>query len=324
MSQISIPSAEQGISLPAMWQKSLKTSRFLSWLVIGSIILFLLTIVLNIVDSRVVTGAPVWIKPMKFAISIVLYSGTLIWMLGFIEGKRRLVNVIAIGTTAGFFVEYVAIFIQAGRGVRSHFNFSTPFDAMLFNFMGAFVIIVWILNLLTAYLLIRQKMENKPFAWAIRLGLLITAFGAGLGFVMTSVPTPAQQAELESGNMPAFLGAHSVGVEDGGAGLPFTGWSVEGGDLRVPHFFGMHALQIIPLLGIVVNRLFSARLSENRRNVLVWTGGFGYLALTAVLLWQALRGQPVIAPDALTLAALAGIMGAIVVSVTAVFTIKEG
>ena len=42
-------------SLPLIWQKSLKTSPYLSWLAIGSIILFAFTIALNIIDSRVVT-----------------------------------------------------------------------------------------------------------------------------------------------------------------------------------------------------------------------------------------------------------------------------
>lgn len=319
MSTPNAPLFEQQESWPQMWQRSLGISRILSWLVAGSIVLFLLTIVLNIVDSRVVTGAPVWIKPMKFAISIALYTATLIWMLSFVEGKRRLVNLIAIGTTAGFLVEYFVIFVQAARGMRSHFNFTTPFDAAMFSAMGIFVVVIWAMNMLAAFLLLRQKMENRPFAWSLRLGLLVTVFGAGLGFFMTSSPTPDQVAGLEAGEGITFIGAHSVGVEDGGPGLPFTNWSVEGGDLRVPHFVGMHALQIVPLLGIVINRLFSQRLSERRRTLLVWLGGLGYFGLTAILLWQALRGQPVIAPDSATLAALMGLVGAVLVGVTAVF-----
>ena len=244
-------------------------------------------------------------------------------MLGFIEGKRRLVNVIAIGTAAGFFVEYVAIFIQAARGVRSHFNMTTPLDATLFSLMGMAVIVIWVMNVIAAVILIGQKMDNKPFAWAIRLGLLITAVGSGFGYLMTAGPTPSQRDAFEAGAPITILGAHSVGVEDGGQGLPFTNWSIEGGDIRVPHFVGMHALQIIPLLGIAVNYLFKAQLSENKRTILVWTGGLGYLALTLILLWQALRGQSVIAPDSLTLTALAAVVITIILSTTAVFATNK-
>lgn len=300
----------------SLWQNTLKTNRPLLGLVMVSFGLFLLTVALNIIDSRVVTGAPVWIKPMKFAISITLYSATLIWMLSLVEGKKRLVKIIAIGTTVGFAVEYVAIFIQAARGVRSHFNLSTPLDAALFNFMGGFVVLIWILNLLTAFLLIRQPMANKPLAWGIRLGLLVTAVGAALGFIMTSTPSPAQREALAAGEPLTIFGAHSVGVEDGGEGLPFTNWSVEGGDLRVPHFVGLHALQLLPLFGIVVNRL---RWPQNQRTALVWIGGLGYLTFVGILTWQALRGQPVIAPDSQTLTALGSLFGALLVTSAAVY-----
>jgi hypothetical protein len=90
-----------------------------------------------------------------------------------------------------------------------------------------------------------------------------------------------------------------VGVRDGGPGLPLTRWSTEGGDLRVPHFIGLHALQLLPLFAWVLER--RRRPASTR---LVVAAGAGWLGLIGLTLWQALRGQPLVAPDAATLLAL--------------------
>ena len=114
-------------------------------------------------------------------------------------------------------------------------------------------------------------------------------------------PTSAQLDAARTARM-TVAGAHTVGAPDGGPGLPGTGWSREHGDLRVPHFLGLHGMQLVPLMAWLLGGMQSRR----RRQRLVIAGAASYGALFAILLAQALRGQSVTAPDTLTLALLAG------------------
>ena len=101
-----------------------------------------------------------------------------------------------------------------------------------------------------------------------------------------------------------------MGAPDGGPGLPGTGWSTTNGDLRVAHFVGLHAVQAIPIIALLFQGF---RPIARRRSVIVV--GLSYASLFAILLWQALRGQALVAPDGLTTAALASWLAATTVSV---------
>lgn len=280
------------------------SSRPLSF--VGASMMFVLVVALIglLLDPRVITGAPAWLKPMKFAISISIYCSTLLWMLTFVRGRPRLVVLVSWVTAIALFVEMVMISGAAALGTTSHFNVSTPTHAAVWYTMAGFVALVWAMNLLVALLLLLQRMPDPAFAWALRLGLLVSLVGMGVAFLMTS-ETPAQERAADAAGTEAPIeGAHSVGVKDGGPGLPVTGWSTTGGDLRVPHFVGLHGLQALPLFGYLLALAAPAWLRREHLVALVWTAGLAYLGLVGVLTWQALRGQPVISPDARTLGAL--------------------
>src|SRR5712671_5881161 len=272
--------------------------------ILGGVMLitFLATLAGIFVDHRVITGAPAWLKPAKFAISISVYCFTFVWLLGFVENRPRLVRLVANVTVISFIVEMIAIVVQAARGTTSHFNLSTPFNSFLWMMMGAFIVFAWAMGLLLAIMLILQRMPDRVFALSMRLGVLISLAGMAAAFLMVR-PTAGQLAAIASGHGPSIVGAHSVGVSDGGPGLPVVGWSTVGGDLRVAHFVGLHALQFLPLFGWLLTRrrgLFS-RLCDGQRLTLVWTAGLAYLGMVLLLVWQALRGQSVISPDTSTM-----------------------
>ena len=131
--------------------------------------------------------------------------------------------------------------------------------------------------------------------------MTITIIGAMSGGLMTR-PTRAQLEAARVSHRMTIAGAHTVGAPDGGPGLPVTGWSRDHGDLRVAHFFGLHALQMLPLLAFAFAR---RGWQEARRVRVTLAAAASYIGLFGLLMWQALRGQSVTTPDATTLTALA-------------------
>jgi hypothetical protein len=275
------------------------------------------TLVGLIVDHRTITGQPAWLKPMKFAISLSIYCFTFVWLLGFLRRWKRTAWVLAIVTAFGAAAEMVLLLVQVVRGVASHFNYTTPFDARVFGAMGMIVVFIWLSGLVSGVLLLVARIENAAFAWALRLGMLIALVGMGVAYLMTQ-PTALQRAAKATGEHLSIIGAHSVGVPDGGPGLPLLGWSTTGGDLRIPHFVGLHALQVLPLLGWLISRARFAGLGMGHRVALVWTMGLGYLGMVGALTWQALRGQALILPDGQTWLVWGGLVGVCLASVAAI------
>jgi hypothetical protein len=237
-----------------------------------------------LLDPKIISGVNGWIKPLKFALSIAIYGATFLWLLTLVQGRRRPVQIAANVTAFGLLMEIVLIVMQVVRGTTSHFNMASPLDAAIFSTMGALITLVAVFNLLLGIWLVFQRMPDPVLAWSVRLGVLISFVGMLVAYLMTSGPTPAQLAALEAGEPLTILGAHSVGVEDGGPGLPLLGWSTTGGDLRIGHFVGLHAMQVLPLLGFLLTRPWAVRRWSRRgRTQLMLIASMSYLALTALV-----------------------------------------
>jgi hypothetical protein len=251
-------------------------------------------------DPRVLTGVPIWLKPFKFSVSFVLYGATLAWMLTLLPRRSRVAEWAGTVIVAMSLVEMVVIVGQVLRGTTSHYNQTTPLNAALWRVMGASIMVLFTAHLIIGIVVLRRPIADRVAAYAVRLGLGLSLLG-----MLAAVPMvlPSQDPGIEG-----IAGAHSVGVPDGGPGLPLVGWSTTGGDLRIGHFVGLHALQAMPILAILLNRFLGTRLDQRTRVRLLVVAGAAYGALTILLTWQALRGQPLLRPDALTLAAVVAVV----------------
>ncbi|MCA1675126.1 MAG: hypothetical protein LC799_24030, partial [Actinobacteria bacterium] len=129
------------------------------------------------VDERTLLGAPLWFKPLKFALSFMLYAAALAWMLAKIDRPGRGARLAGWVIVAASVVEVLIIVGQAARGRRSHFNDDTAFDEMLFRIMGLTIVVLWLATLAIAVRFLRRPGPDPATTWAVRLGLLIAVAG---------------------------------------------------------------------------------------------------------------------------------------------------
>lgn len=243
--------------------------------IVGSVHLILSLILLLLIPfwETEVLGINSLIKPLKFAISIWMYCWSFALILHYLQNPK-MVRRFSIVVAFTMLFEQGVITVQSFRGTLSHFNNSTIVESILFNLMGVFITVLTIYSLVIAIRLKRQKDSmNAGLKEAIFWGIVIMVVASFIGGVMGALNT------------------HQVGGEMGEEGLKFVNWSTKHGDLRIAHFVGIHALQIIPLLGYL---LIQRNWKEQRIIRIVRITSMVYFLIVTFALTQAIMGQPLI------------------------------
>jgi len=223
-------------------------------------------ILIQITDTEIL-GVNAWLKPFKFFLSNTIFVWTMAWLCYYLE-KPSTIKAYSWMVTLVMGIELSYIASQSAFGETSHYNMATAYNGIMWAVMG---LGITLLTAWTAYIGILFFVKKFPkltqrYVWGIRFGILLFVIFAFEGFLMANPMS------------------HTIGGVDGGEGLPVTNWSTKHGDLRIAHFFGMHALQIVPLVSFFLTKktwqtvLFS----------MVYLG-----AVTAILL-QALAGNPIL------------------------------
>ncbi|MGW1144883.1 hypothetical protein ACWD6I_07450 [Streptomyces sp. NPDC002454] len=283
---------------------------------------FLVTALVGlVVDPREITGQPAWAKPARFAFSFGLFGVTLIWLMSFVRGHGRLVRAMSWTVVVCVAVEGAGGTWAAAEGTTSHFNFTSVVTGTRIVVMLMASLVLLLIGLVTVFLLLRGRVEPPALAWALRLGMVVVIVSMVAVYLMVQ-STPAQEAAADLGHGMPYIGAHTVGPPDGGPGMPVTNFSTVGGDWRVPHFVGVHSLQALILLGLLLT-LGPRILSPRHRTALVWIAAALCLGLTGILTWQAHRGQPFTSPDSATGLALTALALAVATATTAVFLLAR-
>jgi hypothetical protein len=273
------------ISVASIWRSMTGASPALAWT--GGLLLLCscVTALLPLVDARLFQGVSVWLKPWKFQFSVGTYLLTLAFFLAWLPAlpERGLAKrfVVWAGVVGGLF-EVIYITWQGALGQASHFNLSTPVYATLYTLMAIGALALNTTTSVLGVCVLRSSAwrSSRPMRHAIGWGLIITSvLGTITGFYLGGRAT---------------AGGHWVGgsATDAG-GLAIFHWSRDGGDLRVAHFFAIHAMHFLPVLGWMLSaKGVSTKLSETWRTRWIWAGALLFCAVCVATFVQALRGRP--------------------------------
>jgi len=233
-------------------------------------------------DPRSTADAYLWIKPCKFSISIATYAISLLWLSGYVKGHAKLLRATAIAACVGGGLELSGILLQTLLGIKLHFDTTTA-ESLCISMVVRFAILPVALAAFIIYCLLAKQRNLPPVVGlAMKWGMLLTIVGFIPGMMML---------------MPGLVPGHAHGV-------PLLGWSTVSGDLRAAHFVGIHALQLLPIIGCLIKR-HCWRLTTRQQESLVSNAGGTYFSIFSLLCWQALRSESLFPPSALTASCLA-------------------
>jgi len=215
------------------------------------------TVVLIVMDGTL-KGDVSFRKAISFGEAFGFTAISLAWFLTFIPKKRVIWWILSGIYAVVTFVEVFLVTMQVWRGVPSHFNFSTPFDAAVFGIMG--ISISLHAPLILGMFLCSVFFLEAPtiFRWAITSGMLLLVTSLVFGIVMI----------INSSNTIGLFG-----------------------QMKVPHALALHAAQVLPLLALLLS---FTNLSETKRTRFVIVGVLSYSALVGITAVQAFNGHAIV------------------------------
>jgi hypothetical protein len=196
-------------------------------------------------------------KAATFGLSFGLTLVTITWVASFLRlgnlARNGLVGIL----TAVCTLETALVSLQAWRGVPSHFNMETSFDAFIARTLavgGAVLVAVIVWLTLAAF------RENRLVPLSLRIAIRV-------GFV-------ALVSSMLVGVLMIVKGMRLVF-----AGDPWAAYATSGA-LKPTHFITMHAILALPLLAWLLS---FAKWSERRRVAVVLLASVAYVVLATVV-----------------------------------------
>ena len=208
-----------------------------------------------IVTGGSLEGDISWRKPILFGESFGLTCLSVAWIMTFLPKWCVWGWLLAGALGLANFGEVFLVAMQQWRGVPSHFNSSTPFDAAVFFLMAILIMFAGILILMVTLLTFFALEAPPGLTWAIRVGMLLLVTGQVLGIPMIR------------------LSSHTFGAA---------------GAMKIPHALASHGAQVLPVLAWL---LLFTNWNEIQRTGTVTVGAAGYAGLVVVSASQTFSGR---------------------------------
>jgi hypothetical protein len=216
-------------------------------------------------------GPVSWRKPIIFGLSGGITTLSLAWVAGLLPrtAGRRVLTRLYVITMA---LEVGLITMQRWRGVGSHFNDATVFDAFVFNAMGLLIVTSSVTIVAWTIAIFRRSELRADVRVAAAAGLAILVGGLLVGAFIS-----VRSNFIDAGATPSIVG--------------------QGGMAKLPHSIALHGLQVLPVLAFwLASSVGSLRLRVRALQL----ASFGYVLVFAAALAQMFAGLPPTQPTALT------------------------
>ena len=227
--------------------------------VVGALLLAsgLIHVAILVVGGRSWEGPLSLRKPATFGLSFGLTLITIVWVVSFLRLGDRARSILLGVFTVACVLETALVTLQAWRGVPSHFNLETPFDAFVARTLaaGGFVLVA-----ITLALTVAAFRANPSVPISLRIAIRT-------GFVTLA-------ASLVVGALMIARGMMLVFADD-----PQGAYS-KGGALKPTHGVTMHAILVLPLLAWLLSFV---NWSERRRLAVVVTAAAAYVAVATLV-----------------------------------------
>jgi hypothetical protein len=196
-------------------------------------------------------------KPTTFGLSFGLTLITIVWVTSFLRMRQRTRSALLGAFTVACAFETALVSLQAWRGVPSHFNIETTFDAMVARGLaaGGFTLVA-IIVILTFAAFRANPATPASLRIAIQVGLLALCTAMAVGAAM-----------IASGMMLVFAGDARAAYATGGM-------------LKPTHAVAMHGILVLPALAWILS---FADWDERRRVTVVLVASAGYVAIAGVV-----------------------------------------